>query len=253
MAERDLTYFISDLHLGAGYIADKRAHELKIVDWLRSIEPRCSRLYLLGDVIDYWYEYSYVVPRGFVRFFGQLASMADKGIEITWLTGNHDIWIFDYIPKELGVKVIDGVMVTEIDGTCFYLAHGDAVGSLKPGFKFMRKLFRNRFAQRIFGAVHPGLTIPFAHRWSSSSRKGATGKYDKYLGDDKEPMVPWARDYAKAHPEVDYILLGHRHIMLEREVGEHCRLMVIGDWIRHFSYAVWDGKELKLKDLNLVV
>ena len=249
MAGRDLTYFISDLHLGAGYIADQRAHEMKVVEWLREIAPRCRRLFLLGDVIDYWYEYRYVVPKGFVRFFGQLAAMADDGIEITWFTGNHDIWIFDYLPQELGIRVIDGSLTTQIDGACFYMAHGDAIGSLKPGFRFMRWLFRNKVAQCLFSAVHPGLTIPFAHRWSSSSRKGATGKYDSYLGDDREPMVPWATQYASEHPEVNYILLGHRHILLDREVGEHCRLIVLGDWIRHFSYAVWDGKALQLKEL----
>lgn len=247
MAERDLTYFISDLHLGAGYIADPREHERQVVEWLRSIEPRCRRLYMLGDVIDYWYEYRYVVPKGFVRFFGQLASMADNGVEITWFTGNHDIWIFDYLPRELGIRVVDGSLVENIDGANVYMAHGDAIGSLKPGFKFMRWLFRNKVAQCLFSAIHPGLTIPLAHLWSSSSRKGATGKYDRYLGDDREPMVPWAKQYASEHQEVDYILLGHRHIMLDRVVGEHCRLVVLGDWIRNYSYAVWDGVEMDLR------
>lgn len=250
MADRNLTYFISDLHLGAGYIADHRAHEMKVVEWLRQIEPCCRRLYLLGDVIDYWYEYRYVVPKGFVRFFGQLASMADNGVEITWFTGNHDIWIFDYIPQELGVRVIDGAITEKIDGANFYMAHGDAIGSLKPGFRFMRWLFRNKIAQRVFSAVHPGLTIPFAHKWSSSSRKGATGKYDRYLGDDREPMVPWATEYSQAHPDLDYIMLGHRHILLDRKVGAHCRLVVLGDWIRHFSFAVWDGNGLTLHELK---
>lgn len=247
MAERDLTYFISDLHLGAGYIPDPHAHEMKVVTWLRSIAPRCRRLYLLGDVIDYWYEYRYVVPKGFVRFFGQLAAMSDQGIEIVWLTGNHDIWIFDYLPRELGITVIDGALTAEIDGARFYMAHGDAIGSLKPGFRFIRWLFRNKIAQKFFSSIHPGLTIPFAHRWSSSSRKGATGKYDNYLGDDREPIVPWADTYVAAHPDTDYILLGHRHIMLDRAIGAHCRLIVLGDWIHHFSFAVWDGKKLELK------
>lgn len=250
MVERDLTYFISDLHLGARYIPDGKAHEKKVVEWLRSIEPRCRRLFLLGDVIDYWYEYKHVVPKGFVRFFGQLASMADNGVEITWFIGNHDIWIFDYLPRELGVRVIDGPLITELEGSLFYMAHGDAIGSIKPGFRFMRWLFRNKVAQRLFSTIHPGITIPFAHWWSSSSRKGAVGKYDMYLGDDREPIVPWAEKYIAQHTNVDYILLGHRHIMLERKVGEHCRLVVLGDWIRNFSYAVWNGSDLHLCKLN---
>ncbi|WP_302066000.1 UDP-2,3-diacylglucosamine diphosphatase, partial [uncultured Duncaniella sp.] len=108
---RDLTYFLSDLHLGAGYIPDHRAHERRVVDFLRSIEPRAKRIYLLGDILDYWWEYRDVVPRGFVRFFGELARLADSGVEITWFKGNHDIWIFDYLPSEIGLEVHDGIMV----------------------------------------------------------------------------------------------------------------------------------------------
>ena len=104
---RDKTYFISDLHLGAGYIADTYSHQRRIAAWLRSIAPTARRLFLLGDVIDYWYEYRDVVPRGFVRFLGALAELADSGVEITWLKGNHDIWIFDYLPSELGINVAD--------------------------------------------------------------------------------------------------------------------------------------------------
>ena len=102
---RDKTYFISDLHLGSGYIADTYSHQRRIAAWLRSIAPTARRLFLLGDVIDYWYEYRDVVPRGFVRFLGALAELADSGVEITWLKGNHDIWIFDYLPSELGINV----------------------------------------------------------------------------------------------------------------------------------------------------
>lgn len=110
MGREGLTYFISDLHLGAGYIADPRAHEMKVVGFLRSIAPKASRLYLLGDILDYWWEYRDVVPRGFTRFFGALAELADAGVEIVWFKGNHDIWIFDYLPAEIGLTVHDGIM-----------------------------------------------------------------------------------------------------------------------------------------------
>ena len=103
-----LTYFISDLHLGARYIAEPREHEMRVVRWLDSIKHNAKRIFLLGDILDYWYEYRYVVPRGHVRFLGKLAELADSGVEITWMTGNHDIWLFDYLSSELGIKVVDG-------------------------------------------------------------------------------------------------------------------------------------------------
>ena len=147
-------YFISDLHLGATYLKEPLDYERRVVKWLKSIEDNVSRLYLLGDILDYWYEYREVVPRGFTRFFGQIASMADAGVEITWFIGNHDIWIFDYLPGELGIKVVDGTMITEIDGARFFLAHGDALGKLPLGFRMMRSIFRNKLCQKLFAAVH---------------------------------------------------------------------------------------------------
>lgn len=244
---RDLTYFISDLHLGAGYIADPRAHEQLVVEFLRSIEPRCRRLYLLGDILDYWWEYRDVVPRGFTRFLGQLASMADAGVEITWFKGNHDIWIFDYLPNEIGMRVHDGILITEMDGRRFLMEHGDGVGRLPATFRKLRSLFRCRPAQRLFAAIHPRWTVGFAHAWSAHSRK--KGGYVAAAG-VTDGLVEFATSYNAPLPpaeRVDYFLFGHLHTMLDRRLPDGSRLLVLGDWISHFSYAVWDGKNLLLE------
>lgn len=243
------TYFISDLHLGASYIPDRIAHERQIVEWLKSIEPDCKRLFLVGDILDYWYEYKHVVPQGFVRFFGQLAHMSDIGIEITWFIGNHDIWIFNYLPSELGITVIDGEKQQTIDGITFFIGHGDGVGNLKRSFRFLRSVFRNRLCQRLYSAIHPGLTIPFAHRWSASSREGQGRCSDQSCIDKIEY---WAEEYSADHPEVSYIVLGHYHVMLDKKLKNKCRLIILGDWINKFSYAVFDGKELKLFKIDYI-
>lgn len=243
--DRDLTYFICDLHLGAGYIADARAHEKRIVDFLHSIAPRARRLFLLGDILDYWWEYRDVVPRGFTRFFGALASLADAGVEIVWFKGNHDIWIFDYLPGEIGMRVHDGAMTVTLEGgKTFFLEHGDGVGRLPRSFRLLRRLFRCRPAQVMFAAIHPRWTVGFAHAWSSHSRK--RGGYVPASGAG-ESIVEFAREYnLTASPHVDYFIFGHHHTMLDRTLEDGARVVVAGDWISHFSYAVWDGKELKL-------
>ena len=120
-------YFLSDLHLGASYFADPRAKERAVVQWLDSIKNTAAEIYLLGDILDYWYEYRTVVPRGYVRFLGKLAELSDAGVKLHWFIGNHDIWIFDYLPSEIGVEVIDGSVEREIMGKRFFLAHGDGV------------------------------------------------------------------------------------------------------------------------------
>ena len=247
---RDKTYFISDLHLGAGYIADTYSHQRRIAAWLRSIAPTARRLFLLGDVIDYWYEYRDVVPRGFVRFLGALAELADSGVEITWLKGNHDIWIFDYLPSELGINVADGIITRDLDGKTFVMEHGDGVGEVRGGYRLMRRIFRNRVCQRLYSDIHPRWTVGFAHRWSTHSR--ATSSYiSPSVLPDTDPLVVFANDYLRSGHHADYFIFGHRHTPAERRVGpDGCAtLMVLGDAFSHFNYAVWDGNTLRMETI----
>lgn len=249
---RKYTYFISDLHLGANYLDNPIEYERRVVRWLHTIKSDAKALYLMGDVLDYWYEYRYVVPRGFTRFFGAIAELADSGVEVTWFIGNHDIWIFDYLPNELGIKVVDGCETRVIDGKRFFLAHGDGLGNLRSSFRLMRSLFRNKFCQRLFASIHPRWTVKFAHKWSSSSRK-AGGYQPIFEGENNEPFISFARNYLSDNQHIDYFVLGHRHIMLDHKINDNSRLIILGDWIRHFSYAKFDGDELyllKYKDQN---
>lgn len=241
-------YFISDLHLGATYLKEPLDYERRVVRWLRSIENDAAELYLLGDILDYWFEYRTVVPRGHTRFLGQLAQMADLGIKITWIIGNHDIWIRDYIPRELGITVVDGTIIREILGKRFFLAHGDALGRLPLGFRFIRGMFRNRFLQKLYSGIHPRWTVPFAHRWSSHSRN-FSNEIPQFAGPDKEPFVKFAEDYQQNNTTqpVDFFVLGHRHILLDYPLETGGRLIVLGDWIHHFSFGRWDGENFILQ------
>lgn len=234
--ERKNVYFLSDLHLGAPYMKDTRENELRVVAFLDSIKNDAQTIYLLGDILDYWYEYRYVVPRGYVRFFGKLAELSDSGVRIIWLKGNHDIWIFDYLPQELGVEVVDGSIVEEIYGKKFFLSHGDGVGKLEPSFKLIRGLFRNKFCQWAFSGIHPRWTVPFAYNWSAHSRKSG-----EYKGLPEEALLKnlrnFVKEYHKDHPEIDYYIFGHVHVLSREEIDSGCEMIVLGEWIRTFSYA----------------
>lgn len=238
-------YLLSDLHLGAPYFPDSREAERRVVAFLDHIKGDAEAIYLLGDILDYWYEYRYVVPRGFVRFFGKLAELADSGIRIVWMKGNHDIWIFDYLPKELGIEVADGHLVETIYGKKYFLSHGDGVGEMKPGFRFLRNLFRNRTCQKLFSGIHPRWTVPFAYNWSRHSRKSGEGRG---LPDDflLENLLRFSRDYHRLHPDIDCFVYGHVHVLRREVIGEGCEMIVLGEWIRTFSYAVLDREGLKL-------
>ena len=243
MSQRNTTYFISDLHLGASYL-DTRQSEQKVIDWLNSIKSSAKRLIFLGDILDYWYEYRHVVPRGYIRFFGKLAELSDSGIEIHWFTGNHDIWIFDYLPAELGITLHRTNEVLDIDGHSFFLSHGDEVGERKWSFRFIQWLFRNKVAQWCYSWIHPDLTMILAHKWSSSSRKKNNQKSEKHFrGEKHEPLVRFAKEYIKNN-NVEYLIFGHRHILLDLMLTRNNRMVILGDWIKHFSYASFDGENL---------
>ena len=242
-------YFLSDLHLGAPYFPDSRKAEKRVVDFLESIRHDASEIYLLGDILDYWYEYRYVVPRGFVRFFGKLAELSDSGIKICWLKGNHDIWIFDYLPDELGVEVADGIIERDILGTRFLLSHGDGVPPLPRTFRTLRSLFRNRFCQRLFSAIHPRWTVPFAYSWSRHSRANGLPPES-----DSHPLLTnlltFSGEYSVTHPDIKYYVFGHLHILHRSSIvsagdtrnnDSDPELIILGDWITRCSYGIFDG------------
>ena len=242
-------YFLSDLHLGSRCFADPAAKERTACEFLRSIKNSAEAVYLLGDILDYWYEYRTVVPRGFVRFFGTLADLADSGVKIKWYIGNHDIWLFDYLRDEIGITVIDGYTVEDIRGKRFFLCHGDGLGRLPRTFRLIRSIFRNRFCQKLYSAIHPRWTVPFAFRWSASNRDGHSSDETIYHGSDKEPQAIFAREYLRdVDPGINYFILGHRHVVVQESLSPSCQLIILGDWITRTSYAEFDGDSVKMKE-----
>lgn len=233
-------FFVSDFHLGAAYLEDKKEAEKRVVAFFDSIKDRAEAIYLLGDILDYWFEYKYVVPRGFTRFFGKLAELSDAGIKITWIVGNHDIWIFDYLPQEIGVTVHDGSLAVTLQDRHIFMAHGDGCGYQPFSFKILRSFFRNRFCQKLYSAIHPRFTVGFALAWSSRSRK--QDYCEPFKGED-EDLVKFSRSYLDTHPDIDFFIFGHRHVEADWKIGSHTRVIMLGEWIRLCTYAeLADGK-----------
>src|SRR4030095_11089064 len=237
-------YFASDFHLGIPDYASSLEREKKIVRWLDTIKQDAAEIYLLGDVFDFWFEYNAVVPRGFVRLLGKIAEITDSGIPVHWFTGNHDMWIFDYVPKELNVQLHRAPIQKEYNGKKFYIAHGDGLGPGDYGYKFIKKVFASRVCQWLFARIHPNLEISIARYWSGKSRIAPGRNDETYLGDEKEYLVVHSKEIlAKEH--FDYLIFGHRHLPLDIPLDKS-RYINLGDWVRYFTYAVFAGNELKL-------
>lgn len=242
-------YFLSDAHLGSLAIPHQRMQERRLVRFLDSIKEKASAVYLLGDMFDFWYEYRHVVPKGFTRFLGKLSELTDMGVEVHFFTGNHDIWAYEYLEKECGVILHKKPETTEIYGKEFFLAHGDGMGDPNRAFKVIRAIFHSKVCQWMFSNLHPRWGIGFGLAWAKHSYiKHKETDEPRYLGEEKEHLVLFAKDYIESHPNIDYFIFGHRHIKLDINLNRQTRLMILGDWISQFTYAVFDGEHLFIED-----
>jgi len=240
-----MVYFISDAHLGSLLVKDPRAHEKKLVDWLDKIKVDATTIYLVGDMFDFWFEYKTVVPKGFVRFLGKLAELTDSGIEIHFFIGNHDIWTFGYLEKEVGLIVHKKPYTVQIGTKKFYIAHGDGISDADHGFKFIKKIFHSNFAQTLFNLIPARLGQGLGYSWSKNNRIKHQDYDNKYLGEDKEDLVLFAKRYFETS-DVDFMIFGHRHIVLNLQLKNQKRIVILGDFVEAFTYGTFDGENFSL-------
>ena len=240
-------YFISDAHLGSWAIDHHRMQERRLTRFLDDIKDKAQAVYMLGDMFDFWYEYKYVVPKGYTRFLGKISELTDSGVEVHYFVGNHDIWMFGYLERECGVILHKEPVTVEIMGKVFYLAHGDGLGDPNRTFRFLRKVFHNRICQFLYSLLPTRLSMSLGLSWAKKSMQDhRLNGVDQYLGEDKEFEVVFAKDYLKSHSEINYFIFGHRHIELDLMLTHTSRLLIIGDWITQYTYAMFDGKTLTM-------
>lgn len=245
MAASKKIYFLSDFHLGAPDAAASLIREKKIVQFLDEIKNDAAEIFIVGDLFDFWYEYKNVVPKGYVRILGKMAELTDSGIPIHFFVGNHDMWMKDYFQKELNTAVYFEPVEFCFSGKKFLVGHGDGLGPGDKGYKFIKKIFRNKLCQWMFGVLPPYLGIGLADYFSKKSRAKA-GKTDEiFLGEEKEWLVIYSKEVLQKQ-HFDYFIFGHRHLPLDVKLNNNSRYVNLGDWIKYFSYAVFDGENLSL-------
>lgn len=246
-----MIYFVSDIHLGAGDKQIARAVERRFVAWLDGVSADAEAIFLVGDIFDFWFEYREVVPKGFVRVLGKLAELTDRGIRIVFFTGNHDMWVGDYLTRECGIEIHTDPQLLELCGQQLFIAHGDNMQiDGMPMLKVLNLVFRSRMLHWIFSwGVHPDWALRFGHWWSGRSRNSHNkgGGFDASLTD---PLIEYAREYSASH-RVDHFVFGHMHFARDYRDGE-LHVVNLGCWEKNPSYAVLDNSgEMTLKTLEL--
>ncbi len=237
-------YFASDFHLGAPDYNSSRAREEKIVKWLEEIKDSAQEVFILGDVFDFWFEYKYLAPKGFVRFLGKIAELADGGIPVSFFKGNHDMWMKAYLEKEIGVKIYDNTFDLSINGFEMQIGHGDGLGPGDHTYKFLRKIFRSGWAKWLFTRLHPNFSFWIATTWSGHSRLH-NDEDKEHLG-AKEFLYQYCQQQ-QVFKRRDLYVFGHRHLPMEVDLDKEGKYVNLGEWINYFTYGVFDGNSFSLK------
>ncbi len=245
MEQKKNIYFLSDFHLGTPSHADSLVREKLIVQFLHEIEDKAAEIFIVGDMFDFWYEYKYVVPKGYVRLLGKLAQLSDKGIQLHFFVGNHDMWMTDYLQQELNMPVYFEPKEFSWNGKQFLIGHGDGLGPGDKGYKRLKKVFRNPVCQWAFGILPPQIGIGVANYMSRRSRAKTGSSEEVFLGADKEWLVQYCKQKLQ-EKHFDFFIFGHRHLPIDFRLTADSRYINLGDWISFYTYAVFDGNEMQL-------
>jgi len=238
-------YFLSDFHLGAPDHSISLVREKRIVKFFDEIKNSAAEVFVVGDLFDFWYEYRKVVPKGYTRILGKLAELTDSGIPVHFFVGNHDMWMKGYFEEELNIPVYYEPKIFEWNNKKFYIGHGDGLGPGDHGYKFIKKIFRNKFCQWLFGILPPAVGVGLADYLSRKSR-AVTGLIDEqFLGEEKEWLIIYSKEILQKQ-HFDYFIFGHRHLPIDFSLSNNSRYINLGDWIRYYTYAMFDGENLIL-------
>lgn len=242
-------YFASDFHLGVPNREASLKRERVIVEWLESIKHDAHSIFLLGDLFDFWFEYKYTIPKGFIRLLGKIAELRDSGIPIYFFTGNHDMWMFDYFPSELDIPIYREPQLLHIGKHKILIGHGDGLGPGDTTYKFIKKFFNSPLCQWLFARIHPNLGFWIANTWSRKSRITNMKREEKFEGEEGEFLWVYCRELEKTVHH-DFYIFGHRHLPLDLKVNESSRYINLGEWVHFNTYAVYDGTNVELKTFH---
>ncbi len=238
-------YFASDFHLGEPDYQTTRIREGKVISWLDQCKHDAAGIFLLGDIFDFWFEYRHVIPKGYTRLLGKLAEISDSGIPIYFFTGNHDMWLFDYMPKELNITVFKQPQSITVNGQRLMIGHGDGLGPGERSYKILKLFFANRVCQWFFRWLHPNLGFALANFWSRQSRNRQGMSPPPFVSAEKELIFQYCKT-TEQQQHHDFYIFGHRHLPLELPINETAVYFNIGEWLIEPTYGVFNGQSFKI-------
>ncbi|HEY9166294.1 MAG TPA: UDP-2,3-diacylglucosamine diphosphatase [Candidatus Kryptonia bacterium] len=234
-------YFISDIHLGAPSIGKefdlKRKNEL--LKFLSIVGEKGSRLIIVGDLFDFWYEYRYVIPKDYFWLYAKIRELADRGVKIDYVAGNHDFAQGQFFSESLGMRVFQDGFTEEINDKKFLVIHGDGLALRDKGYRMLKKVLRNGFVRRMIKWIHPDVGFALARTFSKKSREYTT---NKDFG-ETDGMMQYAE--RKLREGYDYVIMGHNHVPKVERFGKGMYIN-LGDWLKNFTYGIFEDGTMHL-------
>ncbi|MEO7220587.1 MAG: UDP-2,3-diacylglucosamine diphosphatase [Gemmatimonadaceae bacterium] len=231
-------YVISDSHLGVASPAIERS----LVSFLRGLDGRAGSLVINGDLFDFWFEWKSVIPRNSFRALAALADLAESGIRILWIAGNHDCWGDDMLRRDIGVDYHLGPWNGELAGWRAKVEHGDGLRDREDrGYRFIRPVMRNRWAIRAFRALHPD--------WASWLANGSSGASRVHRArDEGRGLRSIALAELHRDPSLDLLIYGHSHVAALERAGDAGVFANAGSWLDAPTYLRITPERIELRE-----
>lgn len=231
---RHRAVFVSDVHLGS-----RHCHAGELADFLGRLD--CRQLYLVGDIVDFWWMAQRRVTWGAPqqRVVEALHALARAGTEIVYVPGNHDRPIRRYCGLVLpAMQVRRRAIHTTADGRRLLVVHGDDYDGITH-FGGLQERFGDWLYYRILTGNH--LTNALRRRlgmryWSLSDwLKRRSGAAERYI----ERFVQAGLDDARRRG-LDGIVCGHIHRagLFQRDGLVYAN---DGDWVESLTALVEDA------------
>lgn len=207
-----------------------------------------DHLVLTGDLFDFWFEYSTVIPRKHFATVAKLQTVRERGIPITFVGGNHDRWGGSFFRQDLGIEFFGGEAQLNLGGRRAFVAHGDGLTEQHWTGTLMHRFTRHPVTIAVFRVLHP--TIGF---WIADlfSRHLADSTKDRAVLDRASTAQRrWAADFLGRHLDVELVIMAHTHRPVVDQLPDGRAYVNPGAFLDGGRYAVITGREVELKQFT---
>ena len=229
--------FLADAHL-----RKPGDHNYRMM--LDFLDEQCGTtdiLVLLGDIFEFWIGKNSVLA-DYVPLVNALERLHQQGTKLVYVEGNHDFHLGPVFTRRLECRVFPDGGSIELDGKKVFLAHGDLANPNDLGYRRLRKFFRSSLVRILIRTLPNFLLLRIGARAGYESKKNYRGERARWPA--REVLIPYAEAILATGQQA--VVTGHFHQPFHEKLGDG-ELIALGEWITHYSYAVYEDNVFSLR------